>query len=195
MRFGRLVSASTILPSVMSDWDPAMRIARRPDRARPARARAPTETSRSCGGCGARSRSTAWRPPDVAEVAFDGRQVLRMDALEPFLRPAADLVLVVSDDGLPPVREVDVAGRELPVPQAVVRRAGHQVVPLLALARNRSLVVSSSSELRSIDRSIIVRSPSKFRYASSTIWRNDFHGSTSVSIAARRRLIWRWSRL
>jgi hypothetical protein len=74
------------------------------------------------------------KPRDVRlDVLPDACPILRVHAIEPFVRPGSDLVVLVSDDRLPSCRVVDLVVPQLPVPQAIIGAGGRQRVSLLAL--------------------------------------------------------------
>jgi len=60
--------------------------------------------------------------------------VLGVDAGVPLLEVGLNLVVLVAEDLLPAWGNVDVLGGELPVPEAVIRAAEQELVPLLEIA-------------------------------------------------------------
>ena len=115
-------------------------------------------TGKPCGNAGRISnRGGAAEHPPVAPVAMPqpvlvlvmavasrdvlgdrlphARPVILMQAIEPFVRGDADFRILVPEHRLPARRPVNLVGREVPVPQAIVGAVDGKGVALLALAQ------------------------------------------------------------
>src|SRR5947199_10345277 len=66
------------------------------------------------------------------DPGFQARAILGVNAIEPILRAIPHPAVVVAERFLPPGRIEDLAGDEIPVPEAVVGAAGRELIALLA---------------------------------------------------------------
>ena len=92
-------------------------------------------------------------------------EIVRVDTPEPLVGTLSDVFLVEPKHALPARGEVHLVGRQVPVPESVVRTADGQGVPLFALAErqlrtpSRQLHVNPRKRHREVDgfRDVVVR--------------------------------------